>query len=141
MMMLDHHIEYSQQLPHTGCEHHFLGLGGPTKTLLKVPDHRMYRMATNAAMYRATRTCPRSPHALRFPRVPLPRLKGAAPTKAAISPRVRALSSGRPEGQGQDGPTPGSLWGNSSLSLRIREVRMKSPKSGSGSSSNLRMCS
>ena len=41
MMMLDHHIEYSQQLPHTGCERHFLGLGGPTKTLVKVPDHRI----------------------------------------------------------------------------------------------------
>ena len=102
MMMLDHHIEYSQQLPNTGCERHFLGLAGPTKTLEKSRITELYRMATNAAMYRAARTCPRSPHALRFPRVPLPRLKGAAPTKAAISPRVRALGSGSPEGHGQD---------------------------------------
>ena len=54
----------------------------------------LWRLATNAPMYRTARTRARPPQTVRFPRrVPLSRLKGATPTKAAICRRSRVLQS------------------------------------------------
>ena len=144
--MLDHDVEYGEQLAHAGGEGHFLGFAGLTQALVEVTPG-LYLVATKAAMYRAARTCLRPPHTVRFPlRAPLSRLKGATPTSAAISPRFNAPSSGRSDKRVMDrtGPTPGVLRSNWSLSLHMGEERMKSPISRSRSfrlSSNQRMCS
>ena len=45
----------------------------------------LHRLATNAPMYRTARTRARPPQTVRLPRrVPLSRLKGATPTRAAV---------------------------------------------------------
>ena len=55
----------------------------------------LWRLATNAPMYKAARTRARPPQTVRLPlRVPLSRLKGATPTRAAICRRSSVPSSG-----------------------------------------------
>ena len=68
-------------------------------------------LATNAPMYRAARTRARPPQTVRLPRsVPLSRLKGATPTRAAISRRSNVPSSGRwaRTGEGETFPDSGN---------------------------------
>ena len=57
------------------------------------------RLAVSAPMYRAARTRARPPQTVRLPRrVPLSRLKGATPTRAAICRRSSVPNSGRQAG-------------------------------------------
>jgi hypothetical protein len=54
------------------------------------------RMAATVAMYSTRLTCARPPQMQRLPRkVPLSRLKGARPARAATCLRVRVPNSGR----------------------------------------------
>ena len=70
-------------------------------------------------MYSAARTVALPPQQLRLPRrVPLSRLRGATPTKAAICWRVRAPVSGSSAKRVRErtGPTPGTLCSRLSVS-------------------------
>jgi hypothetical protein len=70
-------------------------------------------------MYSVARSALRPPHMLRLPRnVPLSRLKGATPTKAAICLRLSSPSSGSSARRLRDNtaPTPGTLRSNLSFS-------------------------
>ena len=71
----------------------------------------LYRTATSVLMYKAARTWARPPHVVRVPRrVPLSRLNGATPTRAAMRWRLKAPNSGRSSTsvRAHTGPMPGT---------------------------------
>ena len=143
----DHEIEYGEELAHAGGQGQFLGFACGAKTLVEGSEDRIEPGGHQGSHVQGSPYLTRPPHTLRFPlMVPLSRLKGATPTRAAISARFKVPSSGRSDKRVMDrtGPTPGVLRSSWSLSLQMGEERMKSPKSRSRSarlSSNHRMCS
>ena len=74
----------------------FLGLLSPID-VVEVPDHRIVSGGDQCRHVKGSfRTWPVPPHTLRLsPRIPLPRLKSATPTKGAISPRFKTIVLGR----------------------------------------------
>ena len=94
--MPEHGVEDHQQLAHAGCEGHLLRLARGQEPLVEVLMTGLQRVAVNAPMYREVRTLARPPQTVRLPLiVPLSRLKGATPTRAAICLRFSVPSSGR----------------------------------------------
>jgi hypothetical protein len=93
-------------------------------------------VAHTVAMYRVALTPERPPQVVRTPRkVPESRFMGATPTRAARLLRSRLPSSGSSASKVTErtGPTPGTLWSNSSFSrqranccapvVRVRRLR------------------
>jgi hypothetical protein len=95
-VMLEHGIEEDKQLAHASGEGYLLGLASCHETRIEGWIGGLCLLATNALMQRAARMQERPPQTVRFPRrVPLSRLKGATPIRAAICLRSRVPNSGR----------------------------------------------
>src|SRR5713226_3531425 len=105
------------------------------------------RTAATTAIYRTRRTWARPPQIQRLPcKLPLSRLNGASPARAAICLRLSAPSSGKCASRVLEStlPTPGTERSNSSRSRHRGVSRINSARSSSKPESrfsNQRMCS
>src|SRR4051794_5000966 len=131
-----HGVERHHQLAHAGRERELGGLPRPTQPLVEGRDRRVGapRAAATAAMYRQARRVALPPPTVRLPRIlPLSRLNGATPTRAAAWRRVSEPSSGSSASRVRalTGPTPGTERSSSSLARQAALSRTAAPRSRS----------
>ena len=89
-------VAEDEELAQAGDERDLGRLAGGDEALVKGLEVGVRRVAVSAAMESARRTWARPPQQRRRPRrVPLSRLNGATPTRAAICWREQAPSSGK----------------------------------------------
>ena len=83
--MLEHGVQDNQQLTHTGCESQLLGLTRRQQALIEDPDDWVVAAGRQRPHVQSAANSGASTQTVRLPRrVPLSRLKGATPTRAAI---------------------------------------------------------
>ena len=135
--MLEHGVEYDQQLSEAGGESHLFRLPRSTEALVEVakdrvvPDSHQRSHIQGSAQWVLAQ-----PHTVRFPRrVPLSRLKGATPTRAATSLPLMLPNSGRRviTVAVTIGPIPGTPRSSLASSCHKGLERRKSPWSRSNS--------
>ena len=128
----DDGVEDGQQFPHHRGERDPLGLPGFEQTLIEAPqDWVVLACHKRCHVERGTDVGARPPQTVRLPlSVPLSRLNGATPTRAAIFLRSRVPSSGSSamRVRAVTSPMPGTLLSRSSVSRQAGVPRMVSSR-------------
>ncbi len=118
----------------------FFGLPAHRNRWQKVPQRKLYRVATIARIYRVQRTVARPSRTVRPPRMasPLLRLKGTTPTRAAICWLFSLASFGKYARSAIDtsGPTSGTPRSKSAFSRHAELLCILCRRSVSQSSSS-----
>ncbi len=94
--MFEDGVKNDEKFAHTSDQGHLFRFTGRQQLLVEVADDRVVTAAHQRCHIERARTRERPPQTVRWPlRVPLSRLKGATPTRAAICRRSSVPNSGR----------------------------------------------